>query len=691
MQQLSPPAYKARRFAPQIDALSMVQKHHGFRSNQVFQPVPQATRPYPYRMDLAEVIGAEAVAAIRNSGRLTFHILGDTGGVQHPEPQQIVAMKMEDDFAPGSKGVPSFLYILGDLIYYNGEVSQFYPQFYEPYSSYPAPILSIPGNHDGDPIDASTPTLKAYVENFCALQPHLTPEAQDSNRDAMTQPNPYWTLTAPFVTIIGVYSNVPEGGRLDGDQVQWLEAELAAAPHDAAVLVTMHHPIYSADAHHGGSSYMGGVLDQAIQASRRSPDMVLCGHVHNYQRFTRTTKAGDLPYIVAGAGGYWHLHYVAKDASGNPVQPGWRPPGLGVVLEAYADSRHGFMRLQITPDAIHGEYVTVPHPQESWRTGPTSVVDSFTLNVKSHRVTGHGAVPAPAVGPVVVAPEPPPPPAAAPPAPEPVVPSGPGHFPYRLGRKPPVTDRRTLRLATYLKPELPSPPPTLDVTEAVSNWGMLANDRYGDCTCAAAAHMEMVWSRIAGQPQDFTEQQVLDLYNRCNGGADDGCTELYVLGEWRRGGLGGTTIYAFTQVPTADLMLVRQAAYIFSGLYIGVALPVTAQAQIQAQAPWDVVAAGPSAEPWSWGGHAVSIVAYDDAGLTCVTWGRLQRMTWAFWQRYVEEAWAIIPTDFQNLPAGQKIIGSLDFNQLVSDLQAITGSNLPPSQGWAPGVAVTPG
>ncbi len=388
MQQLAPPVNKPRRFAQQVSAHAMVQKHHGFRSNQTFQPLPTATRAYPYRLDLAEVIGAGKVAAIEKAGRLVFHILGDTGGVQHPEPQQIVAMKLEDDFAPGSKAVPSFLYILGDLIYYNGEASQYFPQFYEPYANYPAPILAIPGNHDGDPLDASTPSLQAFMENFCALEPHLTPEAQEVQRDAMTEPNPYWTLTAPFVTIIGLYSNVPEGGRLDGDQTTWLEEELRAAPRDAAVLVTMHHPIYSADSNHGGSAYMAGVLDQAVQASGRTPDMVFSGHVHNYQRFTRTTKAGDVPYIVAGAGGYWHLHYVAKDAAtGQPVQPGWKPPGLGVVLEAYADSRHGFMRLEIMPQSIHGDYVTVPRPQESWRTGPTTVEDSFTLDWKLHKLS----------------------------------------------------------------------------------------------------------------------------------------------------------------------------------------------------------------------------------------------------------------------------------------------------------------
>jgi acid phosphatase type 7 len=57
----------------------------------------------------------------------------------------------------------------------------------------------------------------------------------------------------------------------------------------------MHHPIYPADGNHGGSAYMGGMLDQAVQASGRQPDLVFSGHVHNYQRFTRATAADDVP------------------------------------------------------------------------------------------------------------------------------------------------------------------------------------------------------------------------------------------------------------------------------------------------------------------------------------------------------------------------------------------------------------
>ena len=48
--------------------------------------------------------------------------------------------------------MPSFFYHLGDVVYNFGEAAYYYDQFYEPYRNYPAPILGIPGNHDGVPI-----------------------------------------------------------------------------------------------------------------------------------------------------------------------------------------------------------------------------------------------------------------------------------------------------------------------------------------------------------------------------------------------------------------------------------------------------------------------------------------------------------------------------------------------------------
>lgn len=375
-----------RRFGTTGRAASQqVQQDHGLQSNQTFQPLPSPTGVYPYRMTLDSVIGAARTQAITAAGRLVFHTMGDTGGVKSPQPQQIVATTMEKDMADGA--APSFLYHLGDVVYYNGARSEYYPQFYEPYQGYPVPVMGIPGNHDGDPLDPATePSLSAFVENFCAIRPYLTPEAQETQRDAMTQPNVYWTLQAPFLTIIGLYSNVPEGGRLDNDQIGWFHSELAAAG-TGALLVAVHHPPYSADAHHGGSAYLGRLIDAAVDASGRVPDAVLTGHVHNYQRFTRSVKGSQVPYIVAGAGGYWNLHRMARDDSGEPLSPPWPVPGTDVTLEAFVDDRHGFLRLTASADAVEGRYLTVPRPHESWTRGPVSVADAFRIDLKTHQVT----------------------------------------------------------------------------------------------------------------------------------------------------------------------------------------------------------------------------------------------------------------------------------------------------------------
>jgi acid phosphatase type 7 len=198
-------------------------------------------------------------------------------------------------------------------------------------------------------------------------------------------------MTPPYVTIIGLYTNVPEGGQLDNDQIAWFHAELQAAPKEKALIVAMHHPIYSFDTFHSGSAYMSTILNEAISETERVPDMVLSGHVHNYQRFTRqfTDTGGqqrDIPYIVAGAGGYFHLHYE-QSINSQPIDPGHtiQDGNSDMKLETFCDNRHGFLRLEVSTDEITGTYLTVPRPQESWGDKATSF-DTFTLHLKTHRL-----------------------------------------------------------------------------------------------------------------------------------------------------------------------------------------------------------------------------------------------------------------------------------------------------------------
>jgi 3',5'-cyclic AMP phosphodiesterase CpdA len=87
----------------------------------------------------------------------------------------------------------------------------------------------------------------------------------------MTQPNVYWTLDAPFVRIVGLYTNVAAGGYVDEAQRDWFVEEVAAAPEDQALLVALHHGPYSVDATRSGSAAMAGMLDQSFARSGAYP------------------------------------------------------------------------------------------------------------------------------------------------------------------------------------------------------------------------------------------------------------------------------------------------------------------------------------------------------------------------------------------------------------------------------------
>ncbi len=314
--------------------------------SQSFQPLPSPLGEPPYRYSLDDHFKAVADNA-RKSHKLVLHIVGDTGGVKDPEKQINVAREMKTDLNKPMADRPGFFYHLGDVVYFNGEMSEYYAQFYEPYDHYDAPIFSIPGNHDGDPTPEQT-SLDGWVEYFMSPTPDIDPLSQDAPRLTQSQPNPYFTLETPYATFVGLYTNVPEGGSIDSVQQQWFTNEIAAAPKDKALIVTLHHPIYSFDDHHSGSSRMADVLQNAINDTRRVPNAVFTAHVHNYQRIHK--KIGDIlvPFFVVGNGGYHHLHGLHSTAGQTAADD------KQVTLEYGDDKRWGYLTLTIDKNSISG-------------------------------------------------------------------------------------------------------------------------------------------------------------------------------------------------------------------------------------------------------------------------------------------------------------------------------------------------
>jgi hypothetical protein len=380
-------------------------------------------RPYPVvegvpepLLTLEQVLGAQGggvAKAIQAADQIVFHAVGDTGNTRGPEDQGAVADKMVADYDdPDPRSVPSFLYHLGDVVYSFGEEQYYYDQFYDPYRNYPAPIFAIPGNHDGmvSPL-TSTPSLQAFVANFCTAgePPHRTPEAGGLVRTAQIQPGVYFTLEAPFVRILGLYSNCLEdpgvisdqGGEfpyLGQTQVDFLKAALKRIKSDkfkGAVIIAAHHPPYVAQistngegpqalGRHGGSPRMLADIDSACAEAGVWPHAVLSGHAHNYQRFTRRDDGRETPFLVAGNGG----HAVAKlTRKGMPtlrvpvIQKALSNGKDSVTFESYDDLDFGYLRIIVDSTQLRIEY----HPASDGADAKTPD-DFVTVELATHKL-----------------------------------------------------------------------------------------------------------------------------------------------------------------------------------------------------------------------------------------------------------------------------------------------------------------
>ena len=149
-----------------------------------------------------------------------------------------------------------------------------------------------------------------------------------------------------------------------------------------------------------------------------------------------------------------------------------------------------------------------------------------------------------------------------------------------LGKLEVKPDSRNLQLARYIESQvvLPQVPEKVDWSQAVSQWPMYKNDALGDCTCAAAGHMEEAWSANASEPEVPSEKAILDLY-WATGTEDTGRYCLDVLNYWQKTGLGGETVKAFAQVDPHRREYIELGCWMFGGVYIGVALPASAKHQ----------------------------------------------------------------------------------------------------------------
>lgn len=236
-----------------------------------------------------------------------------------------------------------------------------------------------------------------------------------------------------------------------------------------------------------------------------------------------------------------------------------------------------------------------------------------------------------------------------------------------LGKGPPRHDPRTLKLASYVSMrDLPAPPPAVNWHSCLASIPMLGNDRMGNCTVAAQAHLIQAWTANNGVEFCPPESDVVATYKAVTGYADTPDTDrggnmLDMLNNWRKVGLSGHKIVAYLKLDTRDYLEMKIAINLFGGLYIGCALPKTTDRPGDWIAPVRLIG---DAQPYSRGGHAMYLAGYDRSWVTFVTWNQRQRATWRWVYDYADEAYAVLSDDW----AAVRSPNGFDRARLLADL-----------------------
>jgi hypothetical protein len=254
---------------------------------------------------------------------------------------------------------------------------------------------------------------------------------------------------------------------------------------------------------------------------------------------------------------------------------------------------------------------------------------------------------------------------------------------FRLGKKPPVYDARSLQLSHYTSAIIPATPVQVNDISKVPIWPMYSNDTLGDCVAAAAGHMIENWTFTAGKGLIPADSDVVIFYEGSgyvpgDPSTDQGWDLLAALKAWRKTGFGvwrgvaNHKITAFVQLKTGNWDELRQAIYLFGNAYLGFALPDAVLPSAPGSPDWTSI-------PWKWApgmtadpanGHCVPAMACSTTWTDFISWAAKMGFDQGFYANASDEAYAVVTQDW--IEADGKSPSGFNVTQLLADLQAIT-------------------
>jgi hypothetical protein len=243
----------------------------------------------------------------------------------------------------------------------------------------------------------------------------------------------------------------------------------------------------------------------------------------------------------------------------------------------------------------------------------------------------------------------------------------------KLGKLAPQRSVSTPAFGDYIDKATTWPAVVAQGWEYAPNLGpmeMLANDLYGDCAEAGAAHLIQAQTANAGNPLHATTKQVLDLYSDLTGfkqddpETDQGTCLIDLLRFWKNTGITVTNaqghavvhkIKGWASLDLSSIAQVRYANYLFGGTYLGIQCP---QSAMDDMSNWKYNPKSPNR-----GGHCVTGVGQGAAGGHVISWGRSIPFTWEFFLHKADEGYVVVSEAWLNTqgksPSGMDLYGLL--------------------------------
>ncbi|HVJ54337.1 MAG TPA: hypothetical protein VM689_17870 [Aliidongia sp.] len=256
----------------------------------------------------------------------------------------------------------------------------------------------------------------------------------------------------------------------------------------------------------------------------------------------------------------------------------------------------------------------------------------------------------------------------------------------KFGRAPRRHDPAVPHLSKIAAGLVQTPPPDeIDWTKGLpDDLGTMLNDKLGCCTCAAFYHALQIWSGNTGTMLNPADADVAALYSEVfgydpskpgNGPGGDAQTLLtHVLKQGAPLGGERVRIAAFVEVNPTDLDDVKRAIRDCGVTYIGFNVPRNfLDADGEAPPVWQL---DPHLQPII-GSHAVILAGYGADGAKVISWGRHYTMSWPFFGRYVDEAYAI--ADHSWLGAKKTTPGGLSLAALEAEMRVLHAAGVRPA------------